>query len=109
VPSNGLPPLRKEEGTLHLTVELTGLGRSIAGERATELTLPLGTDFHGVIRCLAGLYPGLVGVVIAPGGEELLNANIISRNGEDLIMPDRLDGCPQDGDRLTLISIIVGG
>jgi hypothetical protein len=90
-------------------VEYTGLCRAIAGEKRSSLTLPRGTDYHGVVRRLAELFPGLVGVVIAPSRDELLNANIISRNGEDLIMPDMLDLCPQDGDTLTLLSIIVGG
>lgn len=102
-------PSPKDDGAIHLTVEFTGLGRAIAGGKAPELTLPRGTDFHGVIACLAGLFPALVGVVIASGGQELLNANIISRNGEDLVMPDMLDRCPEDGDRLTILSIIVGG
>jgi hypothetical protein len=93
---------------MQLTVELTGLGRAIAG-RDVDLTLPVGSDYHVVVACLAERFPGLVGIVIAPGGRELLNANIISRNGEELIMPDMLDGCPSDGDRLTLLSIIVGG
>ncbi len=102
-------PAQKDEGAVHLTVELTGLGRAIAGGKSVALTLPHGTDFHGVIRRLAELFPDLVGVVIAPGGRELLNANVISRNGEDLVMPDMLDRCPEDGDHLTLLSIIVGG
>ena len=109
MPSQDPPLPKKDEETLHLTVELTGLGRSLAGGHAAELALPPGSDYHGVIRCLAGLFPGLVGVVIAPGGETLLNANIISRNGDELIMPDMLDRCPEDGDLLTIISIIVGG
>ncbi len=109
MPSQDRLSPKKAEDNLHLTVEFTGLGRSIAGGHAAELALPRGTDYHGVVRYLAGLFPGLVGVVIAPGGEELLNANIISRNGDELIMPDMLDGCPEDGDRLTLLSIIVGG
>jgi hypothetical protein len=108
MPLRNNPSYKNEEG-LNVSVEYTGLGRAIAGEKRTRLSLPRGTDYHGVVRRLAELFPGLVGVVIAPNREELLNANLISRNGEEMIMPDMLDQCPQDGDTLTLLSIIVGG
>ncbi len=108
MPSQSAPLPGTEPRDVNLTVELTGLGRAIAGHEVA-LTLPPGSDYHGVVACLAERFPGLVGIVIAPGGQDLLNANIISRNGEELIMPDMLDSCPMDGDRLTLLSIIVGG
>jgi hypothetical protein len=108
MPSQSAPLLRTEPSAIHVTIELTGLGRAIAG-REVEIALPQGSDYHRVIACLAERFPDLIGIVIAPGGRELLNANIISRNGDELIMPDMLDSYPADGDRLTLLSIIVGG
>ncbi|HEY3344582.1 MAG TPA: MoaD/ThiS family protein [Anaerolineaceae bacterium] len=102
-------PSFKNKAEMVVQVEFTGLGRSMVGERQKTLTLPAGTDYHGLIHQLADLFPGLVGIVIAANHEELLNANLISRNGEELIMPEMLERCPENGDRLTLLSIIVGG
>jgi hypothetical protein len=102
-------PPSKNENEIVLQVEFSGVCRAIVGERHKTLSLPAGSNYRGLIRRLADQFPGLVGVVIAPSANDLLNANIISRNGEELIMPDMLDRCPENGDRLILLSIIVGG
>jgi hypothetical protein len=109
MPSQSAPlPGTEPRRDVRVTVELTGLGRAIAG-REVEIALPQDSDYHQVVACLAERFPDLIGIVIAPDGRELLNANVISRNGDDLIMPDMLNGRPADGDYLTLLSIIVGG
>ncbi|HEX9012427.1 MAG TPA: MoaD/ThiS family protein [Anaerolineaceae bacterium] len=96
------------DGELTVSVEVSGLARSIAGARRVDVDLPRGADFHTLVRRLADLFPGLVDLVIAPGREDLLNANVFTRNDE-IVMPDLLDSCLEDGDRLALLSIIVGG
>ncbi|MDD5368713.1 MAG: MoaD/ThiS family protein [Anaerolineaceae bacterium] len=94
---------------MDITVEFTGLVRSLANEKSIRLNLPAGATYRDVIRILADKYPELVGMVITSQQDDLLNANILSRNGEDMILGERMDECPTDGDRLLLLSIIVGG
>jgi molybdopterin converting factor small subunit len=94
---------------MEIRVELTGLVRAVAKEKWVQMSLPEGATFRDVTRVLVEKYPDLAGVVIDPEGNDLLNANIFSRNGEDVIMGEQMDESPRDGDRLLLLSIIVGG
>lgn len=94
---------------MNITVEFTGITRAITGEREATLSLPDQATYQQVVRALGEKYPGLVGVMIAPDGATLLNANVFCKNGDEIIPPDSLDASPADGDRLILLSIIVGG
>jgi molybdopterin converting factor small subunit len=94
---------------LNITVEFTGLARSITGERQITLPLPDEATYQRVVQALGEKYPSLIGVIIAADGAALLNANVFSKNGDEIIPPDSMDAAPEDGDRLILISVIVGG
>ena len=92
-----------------IQVEFTGAAREITGRREVSLTLPETASYREVIRRLAQMYPGLVGMIIAPDQSSLLSAMIFDRNGGEAILPGMLDRYPQDGDRLMLLYFIVGG
>lgn len=94
---------------VRLTLEFTGLAKTLAGPAPLPMELPRGTSYREIVGQLAGRFPQLVGIVIAADRQNLLNANVFSRNGGEVIMPDQLDRCPEDGDRLVVITIIVGG
>jgi molybdopterin converting factor small subunit len=92
-----------------IQVEFTGAAREIAGRREVSLTLPDTATYRDVIRSLAQLYPGLVGMIIAADHSSLLSAMIFDRNGGEAILPGMFDQSLQDGDRLILLYFIVGG
>jgi len=92
-----------------IQVEFTGAAREIAGRREVSLTLPETATYREVIKSLAQLYPGLVGMIIAPDQNSLLSAMIFDRNGGEAILPGMLDQSLEDGDRLILLYFIVGG
>lgn len=93
---------------MHVTVELSGLARELAENRRVSLDLPRGATYKQVVEALAAAHPRLVGLVIDHQGS-LLNSNILSRSGEDVILPEQMDSGPHDGERLLLLSVIVGG
>jgi len=92
-----------------IQVEFTGAAREIAGRGEVSLTLPESASYRSVIKALAQMYPGLVGMIIAPDERSLLSAMIFDRNGGETILPGMWDQSPQDGDRLILLYFIVGG
>jgi hypothetical protein len=95
--------------SMEIQVEFTGAAREIAGRGAVSLTLPETASYRKVIGILAQMYPGLVGMIIAPDQRSLLSAMIFNRNGSETILPGMLDQTLQDGDRLVLLYFIVGG
>jgi hypothetical protein len=92
-----------------IQVEFTGAAKEIVGRREVSLTLPETAIYRDVIRNLAQMYPGLVGMIIAADRSSLLSAMIFDRNGGEAILPGMLEQSPQDGDRLMLLYFIVGG
>ena len=94
---------------MKITVEFTGGTRAMADAREVELEFQANVTYHGVVRRLADLYPGLVGAGIAEDKNSLLSAMIFDRNGGEAILPGMLEQSPQDGDRLMLLYFIVGG
>jgi hypothetical protein len=94
---------------MQVTVEFVGLAQSIAKERQISVTLDEGADYNAVVHSLAERYPQFKGVLIDTTGETLLNANVFSKDGAEIIMPEEMDAHPQDGEHLILLSIIVGG
>jgi hypothetical protein len=101
--------IRTAEVNMQVTVDLIGIAQSLAHERQISVALPEGSDYNAVVHALAERYPQFKGILIDLAGESLLNANVFSRNGEDILMPGEMDGHPQDGEHLLLLSIIVGG
>jgi len=94
---------------LKIDVEFTGLAGEITQTREIELTVPKGASYRQVMSRVAHKYPRLVGLLFAAMDGTLLNSIVLSRNGEEMILPDHMDEGPVDGDRLIVVGIIVGG
>jgi hypothetical protein len=94
---------------LDVCVEFTGIARSIIGSQSLVFSLPDRATCAEMVVLLAQNFPGLRGLIINPEGTGLLNSNVFFINGETMIMPDRMDQVLCEGDRLTLLSVIVGG
>lgn len=95
--------------TIRVTVELTNLARHFAKASSIEMELTVGTTFGQIVARLAELYPELVGIIIDPQTLTLLNSNFLIINGEMGDPAFLMEESPQDGDRLTLVSVATGG
>lgn len=94
---------------MKITVEFTGLAREIAGKKEIELEAAGGATYQDVMARVAADYPKLVGLLFENAEGCLLNSIVLSRNGEEMILPDQMSGRPAGGDRLIILGIIVGG
>jgi hypothetical protein len=94
---------------MKITVEFSGGTRAMTGVREAALDMENGCTYRNVVQRLAGLFPELLGAVIADDRNSLLSAMIFNRNGEECILPDQMDLHPQESDRLLLMFFIVGG
>jgi molybdopterin converting factor small subunit len=94
---------------VNISVQFFGLARALAGSGEVDLHLHPGATYTAVVEQLGAMFPGLIGLIIDTDGRTLLSANMFSLDGEEMIQPDQMEGCPKDGDRLMLMSIIVGG
>jgi len=92
-----------------VTVEFTGLSRSIAGVSEVRLLLEPGDTYRDLIRQLAALYPGLVGILIAEDGETFLSSNMFIIDGDYANPAMVMENNPRDGERIHLMSVITGG
>lgn len=92
-----------------ITVEFTGLSKSITGTTKTTLNLPEGSTYRDVIRLLGKVYPQLIGVLIDADGETFLSSNMFIIDGDyanpAMIMTETV----KDGEHLHLMSVITGG
>lgn len=94
---------------ISVTVEFTGLAKDIVGKQEVTFTFKEGTTYGEIVRQLAILYPGLVGILIAEDGETFLSSNMFVIDG-DLANPAMiLEEYPKDGERIHLMSVITGG
>jgi molybdopterin converting factor small subunit len=94
---------------MRIHVELFGLSRIAAGTKELSLELEENTTFREIVQLLSKRYPDMVGNVINPDGETLHPPNIFNLNAKRMIQPDQMDGRPEDGDRIILMSISAGG
>jgi len=94
---------------MELMVEFAGLAR--VHTRVPRFTLKLDerATFRQILRMLGDRYPELVGSVIGPGLDSLQPSNMLNLNGKYMIQPSQMDQCPNQGDRLILMSILAGG
>lgn len=90
-------------------VEFTGVVKEIAGSRQITLQLKENASYADLVEKLGKLYPELPGIIIASDGRSLLNANFFSRDGEEVIFASQMDEPVRAGEKIILISIIVGG
>ncbi len=92
-----------------ITVEFTGLSKSITGTTKTTVSLPEMATYQDVIRHLGKQYPQLIGVLIAADGETFLSSNMFIIDG-DYANPAMVMSEPiKDGEHLHLMSVITGG
>jgi hypothetical protein len=94
---------------MEVQIELNGLTREIVGAKQISLTLDEGATYSDVVEKISEDYPALVDIIIEPNKRCLLNANFFSRSAEDVIFPSQMDEEVRPGEKLILISIIVGG
>jgi molybdopterin converting factor small subunit len=94
---------------MRIHVELFGLSRIAAGTKELSLELEENTTFREIVQLLSKRSPDMVGNVINPDGETLHPPNIFNLNAKRMIQPDQMDGRPEDGDRIILMSISAGG
>ena len=92
-----------------LTIELTGVAKDIAGSSEIELDFPQKATYHVVVEKLAELHPELVNILIAPDKKTFLSSNLFIINDEMNDPVFFMDQHPNDGDRLTLVSVMTGG
>jgi len=94
---------------LKIFIEFTGVAREFTGTGEMEVEVPAGSTYRDLVRLLADLFPGLVGVLIDPNRESFLSSNMFVING-DLAFPAMImDESPVDGERIALMSVITGG
>jgi hypothetical protein len=94
---------------MKIRIELSGVAKAITGENPIFVEIQNSGTYKDLIKNLADRYPSLVGIIISPNRDELLNANIFSKSGEDLILGEALLGRPVEGEKIFLLSVIVGG
>ncbi|HSM24065.1 MAG TPA: MoaD/ThiS family protein [Anaerolineaceae bacterium] len=99
----------ESENRVHLIIELTGIAKDIAGKPEIEMTLSPQETYHDVVERLADLYPDLVNILIAPDKKNFLSSNLFVINDEMNDPVFFMETHPQDGDRLTLLSVMTGG
>lgn len=94
---------------MEVTVEFAGLARVLT--RRTSIPLELRDDctFRQILRQLGDMHPELVGEVIHPSFASLQSSNMLNLNGRHMVQANQMDECPEQGDRLILMSILAGG
>lgn len=94
---------------MKIQVEFTGVAREILGQRQVELVVDDDCTYSCIVRQIGLRYPQLQGIFIDKNSLSLLSGNVLSRNGEETILPGMMNQSPQDGDRLIFLIFIVGG
>jgi hypothetical protein len=93
---------------MRVHVEFQGISRIAAGVKETTLEVPEGTTFRGVVRLVGQRYPSLIGNVIQADGDAF-EATLLDQTRKRIIGQDRMGDAPDDGDRITFMSILAGG
>ncbi len=92
-----------------ITIEFSGIARSLAGRDDLTLAIPEGTTYREIVKELAVRYPEMVDILIDTDGENFLSSVMFVVDG-DLANPVMLMDKPaQDGERIHLMSVITGG
>ena len=94
---------------MNVSVEFSGIARVVTRVRKISLNLNEETTFRELVRMLGNKYPAMIGEVIKSDGETLYPSNMLNLNGKNMIRPAQMDDCPQDGDRVILMSVLAGG
>lgn len=94
---------------MKITVEFTGVARTIAHQKTIELSLDETTTYQDIIRELARRYPALIGIIIDPDGETFLSSNMFIINGNMTTPAMVIQERAHDGDHLILMALVTGG
>lgn len=94
---------------MQIQIELHGLAKMIAETGQVTLDVDDGATYKTIIERLADLYPDMVGPLIAPDNLTLLNCTVFIRNQNEMITQEQIEDRPNPGDRLSLLTVIVGG
>ena len=100
-------PCETHGGAAGVKVELFGVARLTAGERAVTLPHAEAASLRAIVRALAQRYPALVGPVIAHDGEVLNDGYLLNVNGRDFVRD--LTTALQPGDAVLLVAAAAGG
>jgi molybdopterin-guanine dinucleotide biosynthesis protein A len=93
--------------SISCTVELLGVARLRAGTKTVALELPSHASLRDVFRALSEKIPDLVGSVLAPPGDRLVDGQACNINGQNFVrdMACRV----YSGDRVFIVSADAGG
>lgn len=94
---------------MKITIEFTGITKSIAQAGVIEFEVPQGFTYRELVKMLAAKYPTMVGLIIDPDGENFLSSNMFVINGNLEFPAMILDQSPSDGEHISLMSVITGG
>ncbi|NLF01020.1 MAG: MoaD/ThiS family protein [Anaerolineales bacterium] len=93
---------------MRVHVEFQGISRIAAGVKETTLEVAEGSTFRDVVRMVGEKYPALVGNVIQADGDAF-EATLLDQTRKRIITAAQMDEAPQDGDRITFMSVLTGG
>jgi molybdenum cofactor guanylyltransferase len=93
--------------SIHCTVELFGVARLLAKTKDVALTLPTEATFSHVFAALAEKLPVLVGRVISPEGDRLVDGYACNVNGLGFVRTAAAKVNP--GDNIIILSADAGG
>lgn len=93
--------------SISCTVELLGVARLRAKTRTVALELPPHASLADVFQALSEKVPDLVGSVLAPAGDRLVDGQACNINGQNFVrdMAHRVNS----GDRIFIVSADAGG
>ena len=94
---------------MRITIEFTGITKSITESSRIDFDLPANSTYRDVIKLLAAKYPAMVGLIIDPDRENFLSSNMFVINGNLEFPAMLLDKMPADGEQISLMSVITGG
>lgn len=94
---------------MQIEIELHGLAKMIAQTGLVQLEVDEDATYKTIVERLAALYPEMVGPLIHPELLTLLNCTVLVRNNDEMITQEQIGERPQPGDRLALLTVIVGG
>jgi len=92
-----------------ITIEFTGITKSITQAGEIEYDVPLDFTYRDLIKMLAVKYPSMINLIIDPDGQNFLSSNMFVINGNLEFPAMMLDQSPSDGEHISLMSVITGG
>jgi hypothetical protein len=94
---------------LKIQIEFTGYARHLLDKKTLDLQYEVSPTYKQIICELGNSFPELIGLLISQEGDTLMSGNLIILNGNMMTAALDMEGLPQDGDRLILMSLITGG